>query len=50
MDDITGECVPIEGGYSEDEFDFGDNFTDDEFMEDALEDVTEDDSEGLETV
>lgn len=27
-DEFTGDCVEIDGGYSEDEFDFDDNFDD----------------------
>ena len=42
----TGACQLIEdGGYTDEEFDFGDDFENDEFIEDELDDLGEEFSE-----
>jgi len=42
----TGACQLIEdGGYTDEEFDFGDDFENDEFIEDELEDLGDEFSE-----
>jgi len=38
-DEETGVCEPIEGGYTDDEFGFGDELSGDEFIQDELDEL-----------
>ena len=38
LNDETKKCVDIEGGYSDDEFNFGEGFSGDEFIYDEFDD------------
>jgi len=45
MNDETGLCEPIEGGYTDDEFNFDEGFSGDEFIDEELDQMDDEDED-----